>query len=149
MTEESRMPDTPEGATPSEPVPTAPAAGAVTSQFSTGEGMVAVAGWLLIAEYVIFGLLMNQFWVSWLMLIPAIAVVVLPRLREPFTNKIAPLPTVIKVLGYMIALIGVLWLIEDIRFASSAYDDIWDILGSLVLYGAAALAFLGARAIKT
>ena len=149
MTEESRMPDTPEGATPSEPAPTSSAAAAVTSQFSTGEGMVAVAGWLLIAEYLIFGLLMNEFWVSWLMLIPAIAVVVLPRFREPFTNKIAPLPTMIKVLGYLIALIGALWLIEDIRFASTAYDDAWDIIGSLVLYGAAALAFLGARSIKT
>ena len=110
--------------------------------------MIAVAGWLLIGEYLIFGLLMNEYWVGWLTLIPAIAVVVLPRLREPFTDRIAPLPTVIKTLGYLIAVLGALTIIEDIRFASSAYDDVWDIIGSLILYGAAALAFLGARSIK-
>jgi hypothetical protein len=150
MTEESHMPETPEGAAPAPAEPSAgsAAAAAMSEQFSTGEGMVAVAGWILVAEYLVMGVLMNQYWVPWLMLIPAIGVVILPRFREPFTDKIAPLSTVLKTLGYLIALVGVIVIIEDIRFAGSRFDDAWYIIGSLILYGAAALAFLGARSIK-
>lgn len=116
--------------------------------FTSGEGLVAFAGMVLIAAWVIFGVLANTYWVGWLAVIPAIAVVLLPRLDRASVERYHPLPLLMKVLGYFIALVGVLTIIEDVRFAGSSLDEVFEVIGALVTYAGFAMAFLGARQIE-
>jgi hypothetical protein len=112
---------------------------------SGGEGLVTLAGWVLIGTYIIFGLFINEYWIGWLTLLPAVLAVVLPR--ASFVERIASMPVLLKSIGYIIAILGLFTLIEDLRFATSAYDEFVDILGSLAAYAGFVLAFLGARSI--
>lgn len=116
--------------------------------FTSGEGLVAFAGMVLVAAWVIFGVLANTYWVGWLAVIPAIAVVLLPRLDRASVERYHPLPLLMKVLGYVIALVGVLTIIENVRFAGSALDEVFEVIGALVTYAGFAMAFLGARQIE-
>jgi hypothetical protein len=146
MTDEMGGTGTPEPMAPNPATGTEAATNPVQQMWSGGgESWVTLAGWVLIGTYVIFGLFMNEFWIGWLTLLPAVLVVLLPR--AGFATKIAPMPVLIKTIGYVIAILGLFAIAEDLRFASSAYDEFVDILGSIIAYAAYVLAFLGARAI--
>jgi hypothetical protein len=49
----------------------------------------------------------------------------------------------------VIAIIGALTIIEDIRFSGGVFDEFFGVVGALVAYAAFVMAFLGARQIKT
>jgi hypothetical protein len=117
--------------------------------FTSGEGLVAFAGMLLIADWLLFGVLANDYWVGWVALVPAIAVILLPRMDREKVERFHPLPDVMKVLGYTIVIVGALTIVEDIRFAGGVFDEIFGVIGALVAYAAFVMAFLGARQIKT
>lgn len=117
--------------------------------FTSGEGLVAFAGMVLVAVWLIFGVLANTYWVAWLAVVPAIAVVLLPRLDRASVERYHSLPLLMKALGYLIAVVGILTVIEDIRFASSALDEIFEIVGALAAYAGYVMAFMGARQIET
>lgn len=151
MTEEAgaSTPEAPEplGATPAPATEgTAPTEG--NEMFSSSEGMVSFGGGLLIAGYLLFGLILNDYWVGWLALLFAVLAVLVPRANRSFIEKFAPLNAVMKAVGYTIAIVGVFAVIENIRFAGSALDDFTEILGALVAYAGYAIAFLGARSIE-
>lgn len=137
-----------EGLAPAlDPVPGASVAPA--SKLSSGQGMVALGCWIIVGIYLVTGLLMNEYWIPWLVLVPAIVVLILGRVDSRSFESIGTVPTLIKALGYLIALMAVLDVIEDIRFFSSAFDEFVDIVGSLGFWAAAVLCFLGARSIET
>lgn len=146
------MTDDPYGIDPVEPAPVdqrddqAVLEGA--GDFTSGEGLVAFAGMVVVAAWIIFGVLANTYWVAWLALVPAIAAVLLPRLDRANVERIHPLPLLMKVLGYAIALVGLLTIIEDVRFAGSQLDEIFEIIGALVTYAGFVMAFFGARQIE-
>ena len=114
--------------------------------FTSGEGLVAFAGIVIIAVWVIFSIIVTEYFISWLMLTLAVAATFLPRINREAVERMHPLPVLMKVIGYAIALIGVFALVEDVRFGE--YEDIGDILGALGTYAAAIMAFMGARQIK-
>lgn len=114
--------------------------------FTSGEGLVAFAGILIVAVWVIFSIIVAEYFISWLMLSLAVAAAALPRLDRDKVDAVRPLPVLMKVIGYSIALIGVFALVEDVRFEE--FQDIGDILGGLGTYAAAVMAFIGARQIK-
>ncbi|MGD2043741.1 MAG: hypothetical protein PVJ28_08835 [Acidimicrobiia bacterium] len=114
--------------------------------FTSGEGLVAFAGIVIIAVWLIFSIIVTEYFISWLMLSLAVAATLLPRLNRETVERVHALPVLMKVIGYAIALIGVFALVEDLRFGE--YEDIGDILGALATYAAAVMAFLGARQIK-
>lgn len=116
--------------------------------FTRGEGLVAFAGMVLIAEWLLLGVLANEFWVGWLVLLPATAAVLLPRLNRDTVERYHPLPMIMKVLGFWIALIGVFAIIESLRFAGSRFDEPLEVVGRLVEFAAFAMAFIGARQIE-
>jgi hypothetical protein len=118
------------------------------SDFTSGEGLVALAGIVLIVHWLIFGVLANEYWVAWLALVPAIGVALLPRLDRGSVEKFHPLRSIMKVLGYVIAIVGILTIIEDIRFAEAVFDEVLGVIGALVAYAAFAMAFIGARQIQ-
>jgi len=73
----------------------------------------------------------------------------LPRLDRASVERYHSLPLLMKALGYLIAVVGILTVIEDIRFASSALDEIFEIVGALAAYAGYVMAFMGARQIET
>jgi hypothetical protein len=152
MTEEIGGENTPDAADRmgSTPVPSGEGyAGAGTaSPFSSGEGMVSFGGWLLIAAYVIFEFIWEEYFFSFFLVLLAVLAVVLPRASRAFVEKIAPLSVLMKAVGYMIAIIGILTITWDVRHATSALDDVPEILGALVTYAGFAIAYLGARSIE-
>lgn len=127
------------------PTPAQPTSASVGSR--SGAGMVAVGGMAVIAGYVVFGLILNEYWVAWLPLLLAIVAVLLPRIDTSFVEKIAPLGAATKAVGYLLAIIGAVAILEDIRFAGSQLDSFVEILGAVVAYAGYAAAYLGARSI--
>ena len=110
--------------------------------------MLTLGAIVLIATYVIFGLISNDYWVGWMAVVPAVLVVLLQRNDGTFAEGIASKPTLMKALGYIIVIVGLLALIEDVRFSEGTLDEMPDLLGALAAYAGYVLAFLGARSIK-
>lgn len=138
MADSSESPAVPEG-TPS----------AAGSTFSTPTGMVALGGVILVATYVIFGLLLNDYWVGWIAMTLAISAILLLRAEGSFVEKLAPVAVLAKTVGYLLAIVGLLVLVEDLRFFDNNLDEFPDVIGALASYAGYAIAFLGARSIKT
>ncbi len=116
-------------------------------EFTSGEGLVAFAGLLIVAVWVIFAVIADEYGIDWTMLALAVAAAALPRLDRAKVDQFHSLPVLMKVIGYGLALFGVFNLIFDLRFG--VLDDIGDILAGLVTYAASVMAFMGARQIKT
>ena len=116
------------------------------ADFTSGEGLVALGGLVVVAGYIIFEVIVTEYFTDWLPLMLAIAVAVLPRLNRETVEKVHPLAVMMKTLGYALGVLGVLALINDLRFEN--YDDFASVLGALALYAGAALALVGARQIK-
>lgn len=114
--------------------------------FTSGEGLVAFAGMVVIAVWVIFAIILNEYFINWLMLVLAVAAAVLPRVDRDQVEKLHPLPVLLKVAGYGIALIALVELISNIRYG--VLDNVASILAGLITYVAGLMAFVGARQIK-
>lgn len=114
--------------------------------FTSGEGLVAFAGMVVIAVWVIFSILVAEYFVLFLALMLAIAAVLIPRLDRAKVERVHPLPVIMKTLGYGLALHGAMVLVEDIRFEQ--LDEVLAVIGGLIYYASAVMAFIGARQIE-
>jgi hypothetical protein len=114
--------------------------------FTSGEGLVAFAGLVVIAGWLIFSVILADYGTDWLMLSLAVAAALLPRLDQEKVERFHSLPQLMKVIGYGLALLALFALILDVRYG--ILDDFSDILGGLVTYAAGAMAFMGARQIQ-
>lgn len=145
MTDQPHTPES-EGSSPdssSEPAP-APAAG---SDFSSGEGMVALAGMIMLGVWLIFDVFLDEFGLSDLEFLLAVIVVMVPRLDPDKVERFNAVAVIMKATGYAIAIVGAFYVIGAIE--SGFYDDALTIIGALITYAAYAVAFLGARSIET
>lgn len=120
-----------------------------SSVFTTPIGMVALGGLVLVATYVVFGLALNDYWVGWLALLLAVSSLLLLRAEDTFIEKLAPIAVIAKTIGYLLAMIGVFALVEDLRFADGTLNEFPDVIGALAAYAGYVIAFLGARSIET
>lgn len=114
--------------------------------FTSGEGLVAFAGMVLVAVWLIFDIAINNYGMDNLVPLIALAAILLPRLQRETVERIAPLPVLMKLIGWVLLLIGVLEVIIDVRF--NVYDDFGTVLGALLAYAGYAMAFVGARQIE-
>jgi hypothetical protein len=126
---------------PMAPQPTGSAMGSMS-----GETMVMAGAALVLASYVIFSLILRDYGQSAVSITAAIFVLVLFQMKPAWVSAIAPLPVLLKTLGYIIATVGVLEFLGDIR--SEILDNASTIIGAIVAYAGYVLAFLGARSIK-
>jgi len=135
---------------PEESVAASPEPGKATGGpgLGTPTGMVALGGLVLIGTWVVFGVLLNDYWVGWLALLLAVSSVLLLRAGSTFVEKLAPVPVLTKIVGYLLAIIGLFVLIEDVRFADGTLNEFPDVIGALASYAGYVIAFLGARSIK-
>ena len=138
---------TTEPPTPSEPAgpqPTAPNPAPTRSSLGgmSGEMMVMVSGVLILGVYVIFGLIANEWYPSFLSVVAATFAVILPRVTSVGSGISGS--TLLKITGYVIAVSGLWDFVFALRFG---WGGLVDVTGWLLLAAAAVLAFVGARAI--
>jgi len=133
-----------------EPTTTNQAAAATrtTPGLGSPEGMVALGSLILLATYVVFGVLINDYWVGWIAVILSIGALVLIRSHDSFVEKLAPRSVLIKLIGYTLAVVGGLAVLEDLRFAGGSLNEFTEVIGALAAYSGYLVAFLGARSIK-
>lgn len=149
MTDQPHTPDS-EGTDPTpeqEAADPSPAGMPTGSDFSSGEGMIALAGMIMLGVWLIFDVFLDEFGLSDLEFLLAVTVVVVPRLNPGSVEKINPVSTTMKLAGYAIAIVGAFYLIRAIE--GGFYDDALTIIGALITYAAYAVAFLGARSIES
>lgn len=114
--------------------------------FTSGEGLVAFAGMVLIAVWLIFDIVINNYGMDNLVPLLAAVAILLPRLRRETVERVAPLPVLMKVTGWALLFVGVIEVIIDLRF--NVYDDFGTVIGALVAYAGYVMAFVGARQIE-
>lgn len=147
MTDESMSPDA-EGESEGAPEASPPAAESATGgfdDFTSGEGLVALGGMVLLAAWIIFDVFLDDFGFSEIELLLAFVVVITPRMRRETVEKIMPLGHVMKLAGYALAVIGAVYIIAAIE--SGFYEGASTIIAALVSFAAYAMAFIGARSI--
>jgi len=115
--------------------------------FTSGEGLVVFAAMVLLAVWLIFDIIVNEYGMDNLVPVLATVAILLPRLDRAKVERVLPLPMLMKLTGYAIALIGIVEVIIDVRFG--AYEDFAGIIGALAAYAGYAMAFVGARQIST
>lgn len=142
------QPPTPESeGTGQDPAPEAtPMRAGGRSDFSSGEGMVALAGMIMLGVWLIFDVFLDEFGLAAIELLLATAAVIVPRLNRDKVETVNTIPVIMKVTGYAIAIIGAFFVIEAIE--EGFYSDALTIIGALITYAAYAVAFLGARSIE-
>ena len=115
--------------------------------FSSGEGMVALAGIILVGVWLIFEVIAREYSMTTLAVVLGAAAAIIPRMNPDSVAKIMSVSAVMKALGYALLLVGVIEVVTDIRIG--IYDTPVAVLGALIAYGAYGLAFMGARQIET
>ena len=131
---------------PVEPTPDGVAAEPQTD-FTSGEGLVAMAGIVLLLVWLIFEIIASEYFISNLGVMLAITAALVPRLDQSDVEKVHRRAVIMKVVGYALVLNGVIEIVDDVRF--DAYDSVMAVIGALAAYAAYAMAFFGARSIKT
>jgi hypothetical protein len=114
--------------------------------FTSGEGLVAFAGIVLLAVWLIFDIVLASYGMDNTVAVLAAAALLLPRLDRAKVEQFHPLPSLMKVLGYALVAFGIVEVILDVRFG--ALDEFSAVLGALISYAGYAMAFWGARQIE-
>ncbi len=117
------------------------------ADFTSGEGLVALAGIIILAVWIIFEVIAKNYSVTTLAIVLALLAVVLPRIKREEVEKIQQLPILMKVIGYGLVAVGIVEVIDDISYG--VYDSIFGVIGALLAYAAYVMAFMGARSIET
>lgn len=133
-TEESAQPDQ------------SPQASRPTLDTTSPERLLMFGALLVLGVYVLFELIMGEYFQSWITLVAAAFILLLPRTNRSASEKLAPLPVLLKGLGYVVAIAGLLEALNALRFGQ--LDDALEIVGALIAYVGYVLSFLGARGIK-
>lgn len=113
--------------------------------FTTGEGLVALAGILILAVWLVFDVLINEYGMDNTIAVVGAAAAILPRLNRERVEAYLPLPRAMRLVGWILVAFGVVELILDLRFGG------WDagsLIGALLAYAAYVMAFIGTRQIK-
>jgi hypothetical protein len=144
-TEPPGAPDPTPAQEPVATTPVAPQAASSPLSSMSGERMVMIAGVVVVGVFLIFGLIADEWYPPFESVVVGSFAILLPLLGpEPVGSRIST-GTLMTVAGYWLAIAGLWDFIGDIRFGWGGAEDV---IASLLLAAAAAIAFLGARSIK-
>ena len=107
--------------------------------------MVMISGVVVLVVFVVFGLILDEWYPPYESIIPAAFAVLLPRLTGTPVGSGISTATLLKINGYVIAVAGLFDFVDTIRFG---WGGAVDVIAWLLLAAAAVIAFLGARAIE-
>lgn len=113
----------------------------------SGDTLVTWGALLVLASWVIFEVIAEEYFLATSTVAVALVVAVLPRIDAAAITGVAPTGAFLKLAGYTLVALGIAELVYNIRI------NIFDqgasaIIGALVAYAGFILAFMGARAIK-
>lgn len=121
-----------------------PAPVARTMSTSGSEGLLLMGALAILGGWLVFEVIASEYTAGPVpVVLAAWAMVVL--MGDSGMGPVSK-STVLKVLGYTVALLGAREIVADLR--TGLLDDIGDWLGAVVFYAGAALMFVGARGIK-
>lgn len=143
----SDMPEESGGGMQPEPAAAPASPMAALGDFSTGEGMVALAGMILLAIWLIFEVITDDFSLGTLTILLAAAAVILPRVDRAKVESYHPLGSLMKVIGYALAGIGVIEIIYHLETSFFSGVGGMTVLAAILGYVAYVAAFMGARRI--
>jgi hypothetical protein len=115
--------------------------------FSTGEGMVAIGGIIILVVWLLFEVILEEYGVPHIAILLAAGAAILPRLNRDTVEKVMSLPSLMKVIGYGLAIVGVIEIVEDLRNEILSTDAA-TVIAALAAYAGYAVAFIGARSVK-
>jgi hypothetical protein len=123
--------------------------GAVVSGLGEKERLVAVGAALIVVVWLIFELILAEYFFSGVTLLLAVVTLfaVWAHKQDPEASWPVPYSWALRVLGYSVGFMGLVELLFDLR--NGILDNFVDILGGLTLYAGAFLMFYGARALKS
>lgn len=109
-----------------------------------GLDFVTLGALVVLASWIIFDVITDDYLVATVASALAAAIVLLPRVDAGAITSIAPLSAFLKLAGYTLAVVGLVELVNDIE--SNLFDAGGaTIFGALVAYVGYVLAFVGAR----
>ena len=119
---------------------------AMAADFTSGEGLVALGGMVLLAVWLLFDVILDDYGLGILTVLLAAVVVIVPRLNPESVARVHQVPVIMKVVGYALGFIGVFDVIGAIE--EGFFEDALTVIAALISYAAFAVAFIGARQIK-
>jgi hypothetical protein len=129
------------------PEPTAPQSASPSPLDNmSGQTLVMIASVVVVAVYLIFGLIANEWFPSDEALIAASFALVLSRIGGNPVGSGISTASLTKIAGYVIAVAGLWDFIETLRFGWGGFEDV---IAWVLLAAAAVVAFLGARSIES
>jgi hypothetical protein len=115
--------------------------------FTSGEGLVAFAGIVLLLLWLIFDVLLDDYGLGDITVLIAFVVVIIPRLNPDSVARVMPVAVVMKTLGYVLAILGAITFIGHME--DGFFEGFSSIIAALISYAGFVMAFIGARQIKT
>ena len=110
----------------------------------SGETLVMWGALVVLASWIIFDVISDEYGVSSLAVALALIIVAIPRIDKEAITGVASMEAFSKAAGYGLAVAGVVELVADID--ANIFDAGGStIIGAIVAYAGYALAFLGAR----
>lgn len=114
--------------------------------FTSGEGLVAFAGMLLLVLWLIFDVILDDYGQGFVTLLLAVIVVVVPRIDPVTVEKFHPVALIMKIAGYGF---GLFLLFEIFFILDNGFPDgALPIIAALLTLAAFAMGFVGARQIE-
>ena len=110
---------------------------------TSAENLITLGALLVLASWIIFEVIAEDYFVTTVAVVLAGAIVVLPRFDVAAITAVAPVSAFLTAGAYALALTGVVELVGDIQF--EVFDGASSTIGALVAYAGYGLAFVGAR----
>jgi hypothetical protein len=131
---------------PPPPESAKPSSGSNLGSLSQGEKLVGLGALIVIAVYVIWEVIQEEYFFEWFAVYFAVYILAVMWLKANRPQAVWSIPytSQLRVVGYLVLLAGVFELITDLKF------DTFDgggatVAGALVFYGGCALAGFGAK----
>lgn len=113
----------------------------------SAENPITLGALLVLALWIIFEVIAEDYFVTTVAVVLAGAIVALPRFDVDAITAVAPVSAFLTAGAYALALTGVVELVGGIQF--EVFDGASSTIGALVAYAGYGLAFVGARRTKS
>jgi hypothetical protein len=120
----------------------------VTAGMSAGARLMGLGALIILGGYVVFELIMREYSTGSICVLFSVWILIVAMARQRGSagaDTGLASNTWLRVIGYSLAIVGVYFLLSELRAGS--LDEFADVIGAIVLYGGIVVVFLGTRAL--
>jgi hypothetical protein len=120
----------------------------VTAGMSAGARLMGLGALIILGGYVVFELIMREYSTGPTCVLLSVWILIVAMARQRGSagaDTGLASNTWLRVIGYSLAIVGVYFLLSELRAGS--LDEFADVIGAIVLYGGIVVVFLGTRAL--